>query len=299
MESPYKKHSDQPQLQLSWVCYADILGYKQLTEDAINNGECQNFLNTLNEALSHSYNRIQRLLVNGEKAIWAVKTFTDNIVIGYPARNADINDGVPEFVSVLNIFMEFQAGLAMKGFFLRGGVAFGEHYMDEDIVFGEAFLEAVKQDRRGGPPCISLAPSAIERFKKIADYYKYPHSTPHYESLLKDADGSIYLNYLSEAIRDFPDFEIYFDLIKKHNKQIVRGLINYKAKPDIRAKYEWLARYHNFFCQEIYENYNSPSYNDHSNSEMQAVYAKETEKLLTYKIDIESLAASPSRLDDY
>ena len=51
-------------------------------------------------------------------------------------------------------------------FFVRGGIAFGNHYMDNDIVFGNALVDAVSMDKCGGPPKISFTPSAIKIIKK-------------------------------------------------------------------------------------------------------------------------------------
>lgn len=36
----------------------------------------------------------------------------------------------------------YQCTLLEHGFFVRGGIAIGEHYMDRDIVFGSALIEA-------------------------------------------------------------------------------------------------------------------------------------------------------------
>jgi hypothetical protein len=38
--------------------------------------------------------------------------------------------------------------------------------MNKDIVYGDALLEAVKQDKTGGPPCVSLSKSATDLIEK-------------------------------------------------------------------------------------------------------------------------------------
>ncbi|MBN1227959.1 MAG: hypothetical protein JXA79_13265 [Deltaproteobacteria bacterium] len=187
INNPYKDLRMLP----SFVCYADILGYSHLSNQAIHSGNEVSFLEKLHSALSNAYKRI-REHAGGRKgdSFYAVKVFTDNIVIGYPVHRFDFDAGEPEFGDILGIFSEFQVGLAVEGFLLRGGIAFGDHYMDNDIVFGDALLEAVAQDKGGGPPRISLAPSAIEIVHRQLGFYGDPSWAPQHEDLLKDADGT-------------------------------------------------------------------------------------------------------------
>ncbi len=166
--------------------------------------------------------------------------------------------------------------------------------MDDDIVFGDALLEAVAQDKGGGPPRITLTPSVIELVRHQMGFYGEDISnTPHYEDLLEDADGSIFLNYLGEAFSVFPDEGIIFEIIKGHQEHIINGLKEYRGNPSVRAKYEWLARYHNFVCNEIAGMYQiSPLEAD----ETLIAAGAEALQLLDYRIDIESLAAMPCRM---
>lgn len=285
----------------SFVCYADVLGYSQLSKKAIISGNGEAFLKKLRNALSNAYERIKDPLkdVSFMKKLdyvrpYSIKIFTDNIVIVYPLSKPydDYVEGA--FEHTLSIFSEFQAGLAMEGFFLRGGIAYGELYTDDDIVFGEALLDATEQDKSGGAPRISLTPSVLQMVKKYFEFYTNIKGAPHYEHLLKDADGTIFLDYLREAFCAFPDGGIFFDLIEGHQKNIIKGLEDYKANPGVRAKYEWLARYHNFVCRE-FANAHPIRYNPDCDEEIASAH-EEAQKLLDYIIDIESLAATPCRL---
>jgi hypothetical protein len=295
MNNPYK-HSDPPKMLPSFVCYADILGYSYLSRKAIKSGNGLQFLHRLRHALSNAYERIREHSKGlRDDSFYAVKVFTDNIVVGYPLNRPSFDYGEPEFGDILSTFSEFQVGLAMEGFFLRGGIAFGEHYMDDDIVFGDALLEAVDEDKGGGPPRISLAPSAIELVRRHLGFYRERSEAPQHEDLLEDADGTIFLNYLGEAFYAFPDGGIFFELIEGHRQNIVSGLKDYKGNPGVRAKFEWAARYHNFICQEFAEGHPIPT-----NPDVDEIYAAATEeaqKLLDYRIDIESLAARPCRIN--
>lgn len=294
MKNPYT--SDSLKMLPSFVCYADILGYSQLSREAIELDRGIDFLRNLRHALSNAYKRVRERAKGFDgDSFFAVKVFTDNIVAGYPLQQAGYDYGEPEFGRILSIFSEFQAGLAMEGFFLRGGIAFGHHYMDNDIVFGDALLQAVERDKNGGPPHISLAPSAIELVRRHLGFYGRKSWAPHYDALLEDADGTIFLNYLGEAFAAFPDGGVFFDLIKGHQLNLIKGLSDYRGNPGVRAKFEWAARYHNFVCQEFAERYAIPSNPDAD--ELHAAACLEAQKLIDYKIDIESLAAAPCRIN--
>ena len=69
------------------------------------------------------------------------------------------------------------------------------------IVFGEALLEAVKQDQTGGAPRISLEKSAVETVHSQLAFYGESCQTIQYEDILQDADDTIFLNYLNQALR--------------------------------------------------------------------------------------------------
>jgi hypothetical protein len=228
----------------------------------------------------------------GDNSHYAVKVFTDNIVLGYPLDIPEYDYGEPELFDIMCIFSEFQVGLAMEGFFIRGGIAFGDHYMDDDIVFGDALLQAVEHDKGGGPPRLSLSHSAIEIIRRQLGFYGEEKTwAPHHELLLEDADGTIFLNYLNEAFLGFPDDGIFFEMIDQHRHSVIKGLKDYKGNPGIKSKYEWTARYHNYICKEFAERHPIPTNPD--SDEIYALATVEAQKLSDYKIDIESMAASP------
>ncbi len=299
--NPYDQGSGPPRMLRSFVCYADILGYTSLSEKAIGTGHGGQFLNRLRLALSRAYERIRNHAeLYGGRNLFAIKCFTDNIVVGYPLRNPEFGYGEPEFGHVLQIFAELQAGLAMEGFFVRGGIACGDHYMDKDIVFGNALLDAVKLDKSGGPPRLALHGSALDEVRKQLDlFYPSAEHSLHYHELLQDADGTLFINYLNEAFAVFPEGGVFYDLIEDHKLTVNHNLEKYRTIPDIRAKYEWAACYHNFVCREFAEMNAASSAASPDDDEFCALAEVEAQnagkKILEYLIDFDSLAASPCR----
>ena len=294
--NPYQ--SAPPKMILSFVCYADILGYKSMSNAAlkagIDNGDL--FLQRLHAALTNAYKRMRDRSTGSENRLnFIVKIFTDNIVIGYPLKDPGYDFGEPELGDIMWTFNELQLALALEGFFLRGGIALGYLYMDEDIVFGDGLLHAVEQDKSGGPPRLSLTPSTIEAVRRQLGFYGPGSWTPQYESLLKDADGTIFINYLSDVFCAFPDSGIDFESIRKHGSIISSNLQKFRGDPDVRAKYEWLARYHNFVCKDFVARHPIPTYDDYD--PIYAEAATEALELLNCIIDIESIAAAPTHID--
>lgn len=284
-----------PKLVRSFVCYVDILGYSQLSKEALKSGNGNSFLNRIKFALNEAYKRVREKSKDwNDNDRFSIKIFTDNIVVGYPLPNFKSDYGEAELGHIFSTFSEFQLGLAMEGFLVRGGIAYGAHYMDDEIVFGDALLEAVAQDKAGGPPRISLAPSAVEVLQHHLGFYGDPGCSPQSQDVLEDFDGSIFLNYLEEAFIAFPEEGIFFDVLADHKDTIVSGLKKYKGNPDIKAKYEWAARYHNFICKEFLEKHPIPTSPDAD--EVYAAAVSQAQSLLEYLIDIESHAASPSRM---
>jgi hypothetical protein len=283
----------QPVLRPSLVCFADILGYKSLSVEALRAGNGPQFLQRIHSALSEAHTRVHRHAEGlGEARFFAVSVFTDSIVVGYPLTSLDWDDGEPETVDMFGTFAEFQASLAMQGFLLRGGIACGDHYMDKDVVFGDALLEAVALDRAGGPPRLALANSTIQLVDRHLRSYGAVQHSPHYSDLLMDADGTPFLNYLAEAFIAFPAAGPFFEVFDDHGKTVRHGLEVYRSKPDVRAKYEWAARYHNYVCRDFAERHPIPTSED-ADPEYAAA-AEQAQGLLSRLVDIESFAAEPA-----
>lgn len=284
-----------PKLVPSYVCFADILGYSELSRESLEKGEGNKFLNKLHKALGRAYKRVRKQSKGwSDSKYFSIKIFTDNIVVGYPLTRLSSTAGEPELGQIFSVFAEFQVGLAMEGFLVRGGIAAGDHFMDKDVVFGDALLDAVAQDKNGGAPRITLAPSVIDLLRVHLGFYGDGKYAPQHNDLLEDADGNIFLDYLSQAFIAYPEGGIFFDVIKKHKNTIAKGLKKYKGNPDVRAKYEWAARYHNYVCKNFREMH--PLSSDPDADPEWGAAAYEAQKLEDFEINIENLAPSPQKI---
>ena len=125
-----------------------------MTEQALDSGKGTEFLRRIKSSLAEAYKEMReaQMPYGTGPSFFNTKFFTDNIVVAYPLSNPSRDHGEFELVDLLMLFAQVQASLAADGFFLRGAIAWGEHYQDDDIAYGKALLEAVGLDKSGKPP---------------------------------------------------------------------------------------------------------------------------------------------------
>lgn len=293
----YEDDRGEPALRMSLVCYADILGWRSEICEALQEGRGLQHLREIRRMLSEVYNGVREKATaafQGQPPNFEMKAFTDNIVVAFPTPKVAYDAGERELEFLLSVFAELQAILVSHGFLLRGAIAFGQHYMDEDFAYGDALLEAVKLEESGGPPRIVLARSALDLVKcHIGFWGEHVEITPHYHDLLLDADGHVFLDYLSEAFTIFPDGPILLEMVDMHRAVVERGLSRFKGDKRTMAKYEWMAGYQNFVCQRVVRRYSGRG--EEANG-WEAAVATEAEKLLDYVIQPAEAFPQPTTL---
>jgi hypothetical protein len=138
------------------------------------------------------------------------------------------------------------------GFFVRGAVSVADAFVDEVAVFGNALNEAYTAESQfARDPRIVLTRSAVDTVKKHLHYYGTRDDCPYTRELLRDCDGQWYLNYLHCVLTPTDDGgdPCYATLLG--HKQIVEEQLNqFRDQPSIWSKYMWVARYHDYFCEQ-------------------------------------------------
>jgi len=129
----------------------DVLGFSDEMKDAYAEGRGEALFNDFSSFISslvHHMERVRRGMsseTDREEEFenrfvgWVQKVFTDNIVIGLPMRSGETEN---EFGHILMSVIEFQLKFALRGYFVRGGLDFGDLAMDDSLVFGLPILEA-------------------------------------------------------------------------------------------------------------------------------------------------------------
>jgi hypothetical protein len=68
------------------------------------------------------------------------------------------------------------------------------------------------------------------------------------DELLVDEDGQWFINYLHDRFAGGSFAEPDYSALRDHRDLISRRLRQFASDPHVFAKYLWVARYHNFFC---------------------------------------------------
>ncbi|MCY3813080.1 MAG: hypothetical protein OXH15_14885 [Gammaproteobacteria bacterium] len=191
----------------------------------------------------------------GDKDLFSLKAFTDNIAIGWPLY--DRRDGEGELGMAFGDLAGFQLTMVNAGFFVRGAISVGNAYVDEIAVFGDALLEAyVGESTLARDPRIVLTESAREHVVRHLGYYGNSSWAPQNRDLVQDIDGQWFLNYLDAILWGEDRGGPFFDELEKHRDAVQSRLNEHRARPTVYAKYAWTAGYHNWFCdQHGFEDY--------------------------------------------
>lgn len=242
--------SNNPRLIPSVVSFIDVLGFSSLGMNAINNQTGDVFLNEIH----HSLRKARRAITPYEFLPAKIKVFTDNVVIGWPIRG----DGEGELGNTFLNLAEYQFSLALDGFFIRGGVSVGPHFMDEETVFGPELITAYNLESQVAVyPRIILSKTSKQKVLDCINYYSPQSSSPFNLELLEDMDGEWFLNYLHvlhekyEDSVDEGDYAPFFPHLETHRNKIVNALHTHANNHKLLKKYSWLANYHNYFCDEF------------------------------------------------
>src|ERR1039458_1664468 len=162
MKNPYQTRNGKAWLWVSWVVFLDILGFVEDVRQADQAGKQERHLKQLRSALAEAKADLIEGIENPLSAnlpdSYVIKVFTDNIVLGFPI----LDDGESEFGTMLFRVGRYQYTLLKHGLFVRGGIAFGDLYMDDDVVYGKGLLDAYEAETKlARDPRIVLGPSAM------------------------------------------------------------------------------------------------------------------------------------------
>lgn len=249
--NPYHRDDEEPTLMSSVFVFMDILGYTDLVVTSERDGTSELTLRLIHAALSKGRAWLEDKEESEEfrkifpKDLFALKAFTDNIVIGWPVRS----DAESEFGNAFFKLGLFQFEMVLKGFFIRGAISVGDVYVDETAVFGGGLIEAYEGEAKlARDPRIILTRSAIEVVEQHLTYYPDRRNAPHVRSVLRDSDGQWFVNYLECVLWAEDEQGPFYEEFAQHKAVVEAKLAQHKGNPTIWSKYAWVASYHNYFC---------------------------------------------------
>ncbi len=251
----YKDEKGKLLFRHSFCAYLDILGF---SEKIVKNDLefFSMYLNTLDKELHHIEEVHDLSGKEGYKS-FELKIFTDNFVFGHPWFD---QYGESELGNIFEVLSHIQFTFVKSNIFIRGAISMSGLYMDDNIVLGPAIIESYKlESEKSIYPRIILSNDVISVVKKHMGFYGDKKSSPQAKEYLIDIDGHWFLNYLFILFYDsnYPE-NIIIDELKKHKEPIVTNLISQKENFKLFDKYSWVAKYHNYFCDNfILKNYPS------------------------------------------
>jgi hypothetical protein len=246
--SPFFDQCAQPSLKNSYCVFLDVLGFTQMVQASFAGGDPAPLFDAFYRIAKAEIARLNGNHFEPDARLWDLKVFTDNIVLGYPLFS---HDGEAEFGFVVERVAEYQLAMALEGFFIRGGFAIGPLFMDENIVYGPAVLEAYKaESEHARDPRIVLSRGVYSKVMSHMEYFANPEDSPQNRVLLVDRDGQAFINYLDQLILESADgLEVAWHELRTHKDRVEHNLAKFRDKPAIWSKYYWVANYHDYFCR--------------------------------------------------
>lgn len=248
----YRSQGDQPITRQSVCGYLDVLGFTAAVRDAERSGRSNDLLKKFAFLVRNWFSSLGDIIAieSREPRRKEYKIFTDNVIVGEPI---EVGSGA-ELAYTISDLALLQVGLMVDGFFVRGGVSVGNLYMDEDILYGSAALDAHDAEQLAKSPRIVLHATATSVVREHVAHYMqtYGESRGHRftDAVLVDEDGLWFVNYLAQ-IFDRGMFDPDYETLQTHAVVVQQRLREHEHDEHIRAKYVWAARYHNYFCTTI------------------------------------------------
>jgi hypothetical protein len=250
--NPYRAKGSAAKPTKSLVAFLDILGFRNDMVSAYKKGPdaAASLLTRLRAALDRAHTHLHDDLSGTGQTkhdSWYVKAFTDNVVIGMPI----CEDSESDLGLMFSLTAAFQRELVSSGFFVRGAVAVGEAYMDDEIVFGDAVLRAYEGEKAlARDPRIILTESAMDVIRLHLDYYGKTEDSPYNDQVLLDADGQAFINYMEVVIEGRGRKPIRGNF-RRHKEMVETQLQRFNSQPGIWSKYAWVAAYHDFLVGDL------------------------------------------------
>ena len=235
-----------------FVTFFDILGFKKM----IHEKSC----GEVNDIVNIFYKENNQVVESAGDCNYDINTisFSDSIIrVSVLNEEYSDRDYCEVFLNELINLSCIQMSLIKAGILVRGGIAFGEIYIDknENIAFGLGFNEAYKLESEIAEfPRIVVSPDIMNTFEDIFNDECENMISNIIKCLKLDRDGLFYVDYLKQSMslqfyiqehkNGKVDKNIFFEDMKAHKKLIVNSI---KSQLDIKVekKYNWLTSYHN------------------------------------------------------
>lgn len=166
-----------------------------------------------------------------------ITQFSDSIVISFQLNDKNA------FIQLLDDIIQIVVNFILKGYLVRGGIAYGYLLHNDNIVFGPAMSSAYELESKIAIyPRIIFDRELVEELINNGDFtlkslfYDEAESSNFWK---EDFDGKYYLNFLKAA-------EIYMEPIYYYNhflpelRKFITTALRNRSNQSVRTKYGWL-----------------------------------------------------------
>lgn len=206
------------------IAFLDILGFKRIIEKTESDiVEFKKLIEVL-YAIKNSFNQINSTDENPTDI--HISMFSDSIII-----SASLTCKADIFVSLL---LKTNVWLLERGYFVRGGVDYGNIYHKNEIVFGPAFVKAYELEKLADYPRIILSENARKKLHHEKNGNTTSVSMSHIY-FKKDCDGLYYVDYFLKD--DTDEYKKFIDDLKKN---VDENILNNRQNQSILKKMMWI-----------------------------------------------------------
>jgi len=228
----YKKYTTNYEQRI--VAFVDIMGFSAMISDSEKDVE-------IYEKINQALKTIQNVKNRSDDTTAKVTTFSDNIVISYPANGRD------SLFYILLDLIHLQLDLLQLGILVRGGIAKGKVRHTQEMVFGPAMVAAYELESKYAVyPRIIVEKETVdwEKDNYRKQLYGADYDISDLDSLIKrDEYNDIYYIDILKQKQELDYLEDYIPLLYTVKNIIVTGL-KVKSK-EVKMKYIWLKNYFN------------------------------------------------------
>lgn len=184
----------------------------------------------------------------GDPDAWlGVATFSDSLVVANVVGPCD--DTEHPLGTVVDAAAQFQLSLALHGLFARGGISRGPVWISRTLAYGPGLVRAYRTESKYAVyPRMILGPNVASDVRTHVDYSDAGESWADWH-LLVDAGGTVFVNYLAYA----GDWTKPLSVVERHREAVTAALFDSRGMAKVEDKFHWLARYHNFVVDTVFD----------------------------------------------
>ena len=229
------------------VTFMDILGFKQLVEADDTGVSISQILDEMERQGTYDYEK-------GEEVGVRTLTVSDCVIRAAWTPNGDMIPFSTAAMELLRLGL-MQLNLLNKDIVIRGGVAHGRVFLEDNRIFGRAYQDAYAiESKKACHPRIvvdsqlvssvvddATVPEAVDE-KWVAQELRH--------LVRKDDDGCYFIDYLSIHSDNYDDELDVIEFLQRHKLLIEKRLSQFRGN-SAESKYWWMRRYHNDYVTSI------------------------------------------------